>query len=66
LFAPPSLSSLDFFSFAVETTGSSFLLISSVLIISSLVVGTVVDVVGNSTGVVVVDSVTSAIGRKIN
>jgi hypothetical protein len=46
----------------VEATGSSFL-ISSVLIFSSFVIDTVVDVVGNS--LVVIDSVVSSMKRKI-
>jgi len=57
------LSSLDFFSFVVEATGSSFL-ISSILIFSSLVIDTVVNVVGNS--IAVIDSVDSSIKIKIN
>jgi hypothetical protein len=56
-------SSVGFFSFVVEATGSSFF-ISSVLIFSSVIIDTVFDVVGNS--IVVIDSVVSSIKIKRN
>jgi len=56
-------SSLDFFSFVVEATGSSFLIISD-LIFSSFVIDTVVDFLGNS--IVIIDSVVSSIKIKRN
>jgi hypothetical protein len=54
-------SSLDFLSLVDEATGSSFL-ITSVLIVSSVVIGMAVDVVGNSS--IGIASAISSMNRK--